>query len=151
MPLIWPIHPRTRKQLERFGLWESVRRQRQLFLLHPLGYHDMLKLSLETRIMLTDSGGLQGGMFGSGHALPDLAVEHGTSDHAPRQGGARSWSEIESTGSERNTSAQCNELDAGPPRTLGRPHGGTDCRRTSGRGRSVKQCNVTADPFPLQS
>jgi UDP-N-acetylglucosamine 2-epimerase (non-hydrolysing) len=59
MPIIWPIHPRTQKQLQSFGLWEEVLANQDLILLHPLGYHEMLKLNMEAKIMLTDSGGLQ--------------------------------------------------------------------------------------------
>ncbi|MBN2814734.1 MAG: UDP-N-acetylglucosamine 2-epimerase (non-hydrolyzing) [Bacteroidales bacterium] len=59
MPLIWPIHPRTAKQLKTFGLWDSVLSNSNIYLLHPLGYHNMLKLNMGARIMLTDSGGLQ--------------------------------------------------------------------------------------------
>lgn len=59
MPLIWPIHPRTAKQLKTFGLWDKVVSNSNIYLLHPLGYHDMLKLNMGARIMLTDSGGLQ--------------------------------------------------------------------------------------------
>lgn len=58
-PLIWPIHPRARKQLERFGLWEKVIQHQGVILLEPVGYHDMLRLNMGARIMLTDSGGLQ--------------------------------------------------------------------------------------------
>ena len=59
MPLIWPIHPRARKQLEAFGLWQDVIDCRDFILLQPVGYHEMLKLNMEASVMLTDSGGLQ--------------------------------------------------------------------------------------------
>ena len=59
MPLIWPIHPRTQKQLQAFGLWEKAINTTNLILLHPLGYHEMLRLNMDAAIMLTDSGGLQ--------------------------------------------------------------------------------------------
>jgi UDP-N-acetylglucosamine 2-epimerase (non-hydrolysing) len=59
MPLIWPIHPRSQKQLKLFGLWEEVLNHDRLILLHPIGYHDMLRLNMDASIMLTDSGGLQ--------------------------------------------------------------------------------------------
>lgn len=59
MPLIWPVHPRTQKQLQQFGLWDEVLANDRLILLHPLGYHEMLKLNMQATIMLTDSGGLQ--------------------------------------------------------------------------------------------
>jgi UDP-N-acetylglucosamine 2-epimerase (non-hydrolysing) len=59
MSIIWPIHPRTRKMLENFDLWKVVEGCKHLQLLEPLGYHEMLRLNMDARIMLTDSGGLQ--------------------------------------------------------------------------------------------
>ena len=57
--LIWPIHPRAKKQLQKFGLWEKVVQNPQLILLKPIGYHEMLRLNMGAKIVLTDSGGLQ--------------------------------------------------------------------------------------------
>jgi UDP-N-acetylglucosamine 2-epimerase (non-hydrolysing) len=59
MPIIWPIHPRAIKQMKTFGLWEKAVATPNMVLLHPLGYHDMLRLNMDAKIMLTDSGGLQ--------------------------------------------------------------------------------------------
>ncbi len=59
MPMIWPIHPRTQKMLKKFDLWDKVSSCPQLVLLHPIGYHEMLRLNMKATIMLTDSGGLQ--------------------------------------------------------------------------------------------
>jgi UDP-N-acetylglucosamine 2-epimerase (non-hydrolysing) len=59
MPLLWPIHPRAEKHLKQFHLWEKVLNTDNLILLKPLGYHEMLRLNMAARIMLTDSGGLQ--------------------------------------------------------------------------------------------
>jgi UDP-N-acetylglucosamine 2-epimerase (non-hydrolysing) len=59
MPLLWPIHPRARKQLELFGLWDKVLSTPKLVLMRPIGYHDMLRLNMNARLFLTDSGGLQ--------------------------------------------------------------------------------------------
>lgn len=59
MPVLWPIHPRTKKQLESFGLWATVAGCANVFLLHPLGYHELLKANMDARVTLTDSGGLQ--------------------------------------------------------------------------------------------
>ena len=57
--LLWPIHPRAVKQLKSFDLFEKVRSSEKVILLHPIGYHDMLRLNMSAKIMLTDSGGLQ--------------------------------------------------------------------------------------------
>ena len=59
MPIIWPIHPRTLKMLQGFDLWSKAVACSNLVLLHPIGYHEMLRLNMDATIMLTDSGGLQ--------------------------------------------------------------------------------------------
>lgn len=59
MPVIWAIHPRTQKMLQSFGLWKKAANARNLILLNPIGYHEMLRLNISATIMLTDSGGLQ--------------------------------------------------------------------------------------------
>jgi UDP-N-acetylglucosamine 2-epimerase (non-hydrolysing) len=59
IPLIWTIHPRTRKMLDSFGLLNEIMAQKNLFVLEPLGYLEMLKLNMHARVILTDSGGLQ--------------------------------------------------------------------------------------------
>lgn len=59
MPVIWPIHPRALKQLELLGLWEELKMADRMIMLYPLGYHEMLRLNMGARVLLTDSGGLQ--------------------------------------------------------------------------------------------
>lgn len=59
MPLIWPIHPRAEKRLQEFGLWDEVQNTENMILLKPVGYHEMLRLNMNARLLLTDSGGLQ--------------------------------------------------------------------------------------------
>lgn len=54
LPLLFPVHPRTRQKIEESGLdWKPVR------LTEPLGYLDFLGLMAEARLVLTDSGGIQ--------------------------------------------------------------------------------------------
>lgn len=59
MQLVWSIHPRTRKMLKKFNLWEKVKSHKNLFLIEPLGYLEMLALNINASVMFTDSGGLQ--------------------------------------------------------------------------------------------
>ncbi len=56
MPVVLPIHPRTRQAAERFGLAEDLHALRSF---EPLGYLDMLSLTESAAVCLTDSGGLQ--------------------------------------------------------------------------------------------
>jgi UDP-N-acetylglucosamine 2-epimerase (non-hydrolysing) len=57
--LIWTVHPRTRKMLDTFGLLNEIMTHKNLLLLEPLGYLEMLKLNMLAKVILTDSGGLQ--------------------------------------------------------------------------------------------
>jgi UDP-N-acetylglucosamine 2-epimerase (non-hydrolysing) len=59
LPIIFPVHPRTRARLAEFGFDDSVRRARNLRLIDPLGYLDFLRLYTGARLVLTDSGGIQ--------------------------------------------------------------------------------------------
>jgi UDP-N-acetylglucosamine 2-epimerase (non-hydrolysing) len=56
MPVVFPVHPRTRQRLAEFGVDLSGGR---ILLIEPLGYIDFLSLTSHARIILTDSGGLQ--------------------------------------------------------------------------------------------
>lgn len=59
MKLIFPIHPRTKKNIERTDLKTRVRAMKNLVLLEPVGYLDFLKLTANAAIVMTDSGGIQ--------------------------------------------------------------------------------------------
>jgi len=59
LPIVFPLHPRTRTNLERMGLLEMFSSLPGLRLLDPLGYLDFLRLLAEAAIVLTDSGGIQ--------------------------------------------------------------------------------------------
>lgn len=56
IPVIMPLHPRTRNRAEQFGLSSQLSNLR---LLEPLSYTDMLSLTDAAAVVLTDSGGLQ--------------------------------------------------------------------------------------------
>ena len=58
-PVVFPVHPRTRAALDRFGLSARIEGLANLRLLDPVGYLDFLKLLGSARVVLTDSGGIQ--------------------------------------------------------------------------------------------
>lgn len=58
IPLIWPMHPRTRASIERFGLTATLEAGR-VAVLPPQGYLEMVGLMSAARLVLTDSGGMQ--------------------------------------------------------------------------------------------
>jgi UDP-N-acetylglucosamine 2-epimerase (non-hydrolysing) len=59
LPVVFPVHPRTRKQIAATGLQAKVETAKGLTLCEPLGYLEFLSLSSGARLVLTDSGGLQ--------------------------------------------------------------------------------------------
>lgn len=59
LPVIWPVHPRTRKQLVLFDLLAELRPEGGVVLTEPLGYLELLRLNMQAAVVLTDSGGLQ--------------------------------------------------------------------------------------------
>ena len=59
LKLIFPMHPRTKSRLLDYGLMEKLDNNSNIVLTSPLGYLEMLRLNMTSKIMLTDSGGLQ--------------------------------------------------------------------------------------------
>lgn len=57
--IIWPVHPRARKQMVEIGVFEEVVTHPNIFILEPLNYFDMLRLNIGASLVMTDSGGLQ--------------------------------------------------------------------------------------------
>jgi UDP-N-acetylglucosamine 2-epimerase (non-hydrolysing) len=59
IPMVFPVHPRTKQRLTRFGLWRRLRAARQIRLTDPLNHETALTLIEVARAVLTDSGGVQ--------------------------------------------------------------------------------------------
>jgi UDP-N-acetylglucosamine 2-epimerase (non-hydrolysing) len=59
IPVVYPIHPRTRRRLQEYGLWSQVEEIPHLQILPPQGYFEFLALMKNCRVIMTDSGGLQ--------------------------------------------------------------------------------------------
>lgn len=57
LTLIWPMHPRTRKVLQSSGLWSKLSSNIQI--IEPQGYLDMIRLEVNAKAIVTDSGGVQ--------------------------------------------------------------------------------------------
>jgi len=59
LPVVFPIHPRTRERLREFSLLDAFEAAPHIQLLEPLGYNDFLALTSQSKVIVTDSGGLQ--------------------------------------------------------------------------------------------
>ncbi len=59
VPLIFPVHPRTYKNIQQFGLQDLIDSFPQLYFIEPLGYMQFIHLVSRSMFALTDSGGIQ--------------------------------------------------------------------------------------------
>ncbi|MDF3175037.1 non-hydrolyzing UDP-N-acetylglucosamine 2-epimerase [Pseudomonas sp. TYF_15] len=57
LPIVWPVHPRTRAVLQKRGQLEEM--PANLHLIDPVGYLDMVQLEKHAALIATDSGGVQ--------------------------------------------------------------------------------------------
>lgn len=72
VPMVFPVHPRTRAKLEQAGLWGELEGHAPLRLTGPVGYLDFTALLLTARGVLTDSGGVQKEAFF--HRIPCITL-----------------------------------------------------------------------------
>lgn len=91
LPLVWPMHPRTRANIDRLGLAGRLAAIR-MACLPPQGYLEMVGLLGRARLVLTDSGGVQEETTALGvpcltmrpNTERPITVEHGTNTLVPR-------------------------------------------------------------------
>ena len=57
--IVYPIHPRTKKMIDKHDFRRRFENLNDLYMIDPLGYIDFMKLVKESRFVLTDSGGIQ--------------------------------------------------------------------------------------------
>jgi len=59
IPVVYPMHPRTKKRLRQNKIFSKIKESKNLQILPPLGYLDFLVLMKKCEIIVTDSGGIQ--------------------------------------------------------------------------------------------
>ena len=59
IPLLFPIHPRTLKNIKTFGIYEKMAKHPNLFFTEPIGYLEFIHLLKNSAFAITDSGGIQ--------------------------------------------------------------------------------------------
>jgi len=59
IPVVYPIHPRSKKRLRQQKMWSKLSKAENVQLLPPLGYFDFLVLMKNCEMIITDSGGIQ--------------------------------------------------------------------------------------------
>jgi len=75
-PVVFPVHPRTRKRLEEFGLMPKLRELTHVKAVDPVGYIESLALIKNAKVVLTDSGGVQKEAFWLG--IPCITLRENT-------------------------------------------------------------------------
>jgi len=58
MKVVYPVHPRSKKQLIKFGLYQKLKKASHIKLMKPIGYFEFLKLLLNSKLIITDSSGV---------------------------------------------------------------------------------------------
>jgi UDP-N-acetylglucosamine 2-epimerase (non-hydrolysing) len=79
IPVVFPVHPRTRKMIENFGFagrFSSAEKPEGLWMTEPLGYLEFLHLNMHSMMVITDSGGLQEESTVLG--VPCITLRHNT-------------------------------------------------------------------------
>jgi UDP-N-acetylglucosamine 2-epimerase (non-hydrolysing) len=59
VPIVYPMHPRTRKRLRQNKMYAQISKRGNVQILPPLGYLDFLVLMKRSELIITDSGGIQ--------------------------------------------------------------------------------------------
>jgi UDP-N-acetylglucosamine 2-epimerase (non-hydrolysing) len=59
IPVVYPMHPRTKKRLKQNGIYDKIKTSKNIQILPPLGYLDFLILMKKCKMIITDSGGIQ--------------------------------------------------------------------------------------------
>ena len=116
LPLVWPIHPRTRANIDRLGLADRLVGAR-IACLPPQGYLEMVGLLSKARLVLTDSGGVQEETTSLGvpcltmrpNTERPITVEQGTNTLVPRDASVvlRLVEDILAHGGKRGRAPEC--------------------------------------------
>lgn len=107
-PVIWPVHPRTRKALEDHH--PSLQINQTLYLIDPVSYLDMLVLEKHANVILTDSGGLQKEAYWFG--VPCVTLRDETEWVETVEQG---WNTVAGTDPNRIVAAAKSPMPAGGP------------------------------------
>lgn len=101
LPVIFPIHPRTRKMISENALNDELEGKHHLRIIEPVGYFDMIELEKNARVIVTDSGGVTREAFFAG--VPSIIVDDTTAWIDLVQAG---WSQLVGADEDRICTAQ---------------------------------------------
>lgn len=110
LPLVFPLHPRTKGNFERFRLMARLQAESRIRPIPPAGYLDFLRLQAESRLILTDSGGIQAEATALG--IPCLTLRENTEWRVTL---TRGTNQLVGTAPEAIVAGACRALDDPPP------------------------------------
>lgn len=96
IPIILPLHPRTLKQIQKF----NIKIPGSVKIIDPLGYLDMVMLEINSRVIITDSGGVQKEAYFN--HVPCLTLRNETE-----------WQELVDCGQNQLVGADCDRIRSG--------------------------------------
>lgn len=108
VPLIFPVHPRTRSKMEENGILSGLKGARKLLMPEPLSYVPFMNLVMNSRFVVTDSGGIQEETSYLG--IPCLTVRKNTERPVTITHGTNELCNLQSV------IAKAHGILAGPPR-----------------------------------
>ena len=76
LPVVFPVHPRTRARAAQFGLSDRLQHTQNLRMIDPVGYNDFVTLMGHAKVVATDSGGIQEET--TALSIPCLTMREGT-------------------------------------------------------------------------
>ncbi len=117
MPVLYPVHPRTKKFLNEYGLTFSG----NVKLIPPVGYLEMILLEKHASFILTDSGGVQKEAFF--YRVPCITMREETEWIETAELG---WNKITGADSKKITAAFADFAKNKPAKTSARPYGNGD-------------------------
>ena len=121
IPVVLPLHPRTRKAIDRYGLANLLA---SLRVIEPVGYLDMVMLEKHARLIATDSGGVQKEAFF--YKVPCVTLREETE-----------WVELVEAGANELVDADADRIHSAARHHLGRTIG--DRHELYGGGRAAER------------
>jgi len=113
LPIVFPVHPRTRKRLWEYGLASLLEGAPSIELLDPLGYISFMSLVHRCRMVITDSGGLQEETTYLG--IPCLTLRPNTERPVTITQGTNRLCDLGTLEDEVRTSLNANRMKRSPP------------------------------------
>jgi UDP-N-acetylglucosamine 2-epimerase (non-hydrolysing) len=123
IPVVYPMHPRTKKRLQRNKIFDKIKKSHNVQILPPLGYLDFLILMKNCEMIVTDSGGIQEEATAPCIRKPVLVIRLSTERPEAVKAG---FAEVVGTERERILDAMEKTLESRKELPINSPYGNGD-------------------------